>query len=376
MVCPTYPPNDVPCGVGDFTYELASRLAGSDLSLTVVASTSHHPVVDSPVRVIPLTDRWDRRAASSLLRMIRREAFDIVHIQYTPELYGRLPWMKLIPAALATRGGPPVILTAHTLVGGYPSAKALAPLLVGFSRRIICPNDEVTYLVSRYLPFLRRRIRPIPIGPSIPGPSEVPEFTTAAIRTEFGIGADTVVLSHFGFAYQGKGIEMLLAAATHLRDAGIKYRLLMIGGPWPGATAYYEQLQATSRKAGLDEYVVWLGRCDRERVASLLSASDVYVVPYDDGISTRRSTLLAGILHRLPILSTYPARPSHWFRDGENVVLVPPRDPVALARGLTTLITAPELRERLRLGVRDLAGRFSWPGIVAATAAVYREVCP
>jgi len=27
MICPTYPPNAVPCGVGDYTYELSEQLA-------------------------------------------------------------------------------------------------------------------------------------------------------------------------------------------------------------------------------------------------------------------------------------------------------------------------------------------------------------
>ena len=122
--------------------------------------------------------------------------------------------------------------------------------------------------------------------------------------------------------------------------------------------------------------VVWLGHCERARVATLLEASDLYVVPYDDGISTRRGTLLAGLVHSLPIVSTYPSRPSSRFRDGENVVLVPPRDPIALTRALGMLIASPDLRQKIRSGARALAAEFSWTHIAADTVAVYREVCP
>lgn len=375
MVCPTYPPNDVPCGVGDYTRELAEHLAVTGVSLTVVASTFHRPENSSPIRVIPFAERWDWRATRNLARFIHEGAFDLIHIQYTPGLFGRSPWLKLLPAVLALQGGPRVILTPHTLVGGYPSAAVLAPLLTSFSHRIICPNDEVTYLVARYLPFLRQRVRRIPIGSSIPALVGDPELTRAAIRAEFGLGADTMLLTHFGFAYSGKGIETLVVAAGHLRDAGMQFRLLMIGGPWPGAEAYYEELQATSRASGLNEHILWLGHCGRERIAALLLASDIYVVPYDDGISARRSTLLAGIMHHLPILSTHAVRPSRLFRDGENVLLVPPGDHVALSRAMTTLITSPELRRRLRLGVANLAKDFSWSRIAESTAAVYHEVC-
>jgi len=55
-------------------------------------------------------------------------------------------------------------------------------------------------------------------------------------------------------------------------------------------------------------------------------------------------------------------------------MLVPPGDHVALARALTTLIGSSDLRQRLRLGVADLADEFSWSRITAATMEVYREV--
>ena len=376
MICPTFPPNAVPCGVGDYTYNLSGYLAALGVSVTVVASTTHHPEPETAVKVIPFAAQWDLRTVYSLVGKLCREEFDLVNMQYTPELFGRLPWIKWLPAAMAVRRGPPVIVTVHTLVGGYPSAKVLAPLLVGTSQRIICPNEEVSYLISRYLPFARKRIREIPIGSNIPGPSADPEGTRRTVRAEFGLGVDSVLLSHFGFAYSGKGIETLLAAADRLHAAGIKFMLLMIGGAWPGADAYYQGLQSRCQGTGVVKNVVWLGHCERARVATLLEASDLYVVPYDDGISTRRGTLLAGLVHSLPIVSTYPSRPSSRFRDGENVVLVPPRDPIALTRALGMLIASPDLRQKIRSGARALAAEFSWTHIAADTVAVYREVCP
>ena len=152
--------------------------------------------------------------------------------------------------------------------------------------------------------------------------------------------------------------------------------LLMIGGAWPGADAYYQGLQSRCQGTGVVKNVVWLGHCERARVATLLEASDIYVVPYDDGISTRRGTLLAGLVHNLPVVSTYPSRRSGRFRDGENVMLVPPGDPIALARAIGMLIASPNLRQKIRSGARALAAEFSWTHIAADTVAVYREVCP
>src|SRR2546427_817738 len=76
MICPTYPPNAVPCGVGDYTRELVVRLAASGVAITVVASTAHHPEPGSPVHVVPFATRWDVKATTALLRFILEEGFD------------------------------------------------------------------------------------------------------------------------------------------------------------------------------------------------------------------------------------------------------------------------------------------------------------
>src|SRR2546428_7757300 len=273
MLCPTFPPNAVPCGVGDYTYNLSGYLAALGVSVTVVASTTHHPEPETAVKVIPFAAQWDLRTVYSLVGKLCREEFDLVNMQYTPDLFGRLRWEKCLPAAMAVRRGPPVIVTVHTLVGGYPSAKVLAPLLVGTSQRIICPNEEVSYLISRYLPFAQKRIREIPIGSNIPGPSADPEGTRRTVRAEFGLGVDSALLSHFGFAYYGKGIETLLAAADRLHAAGIKFMLLMIGRAWPRAPAHMPRMPSSCQGTRGGTNVGWLGACERATLGTPTSGN-------------------------------------------------------------------------------------------------------
>lgn len=378
MLCPTYPPNDVPCGVGDYTRELATRLAGAGVSLTVVASQGHcpSPNPESGIRTIALAKTWDRRAIGALFRIIREQRFDIIHVQYTPELYGRGSCLKLLPLALTLRGGPPVVLAPHTLIGGYPLATALAPFLVGFCRRIISTNEEVSYLISKYLTPFRGRTREIPIGSNIPAFLIDKTQARFALRTELGLAAGEILLAHFGFVYPGKGLETLFAALGILRAAGVQLKLAVVGDVWPGSEDYSGKLRRLSRELGISDYVVWLGRCQPDRVGAVLSASDIYVVPYDEGISTRRGTLMAGIAYGLPIISTHSTLPSRWLRHNENVLLVPRKDPQALAEAIQALIASPSLCDQLHRGVMKLADTFSWSTIARATIAVYREICP
>jgi glycosyltransferase involved in cell wall biosynthesis len=354
---------------------LSEHLAALHVSLTVITSAGHRPPAAAGIRTLPIAANWDWSTVRSVIREIRTGGYAIVHLQYTPELYGRTPWIKLLPLRISLRKGPKVVTTPHTLVGGYPSAKLLAPALVGFSHRIICPNEEVYNLIARRLPWLRSRLRPIPIGSSI-SPSGGISSGRARVRSELGVPEGVLLLAHFGFAYPGKGHETLIAASRRLREAGVAFHLLMIGGPWPENPEYYRALQAKCRAEGVDQQVRWLGHCSPTRVSELLAASDICLLPYDDGISLRRSTLLAAIAHHLPIVSTHSPRPSRWFRGGDNVVLVPPTDPSALAAAVETLARSPAARACLSSAVVSLAREFAWPRIAERTLAVYREVCP
>src|SRR5688500_60775 len=217
LVCPTYPPNDVPCGVGDFSGELATGLVRRGASVTVAASTRHRGATDGAVRVVRVATGWNRRAVRDVVALARRERCDVVNVQYGPELYGRGPWPKALPAWLALARGPRVVVTAHTVVGGYPSSRWLVPLLFAPARRIIATSREVAMLVERRLPMFRARLREVPIGTNIPLGAEPRELVRARVRAELGLAPDAPLVTHFGFAYPGKGIETLLAASARLR---------------------------------------------------------------------------------------------------------------------------------------------------------------
>jgi glycosyltransferase involved in cell wall biosynthesis len=120
--------------------------------------------------------------------------------------------------------------------------------------------------------------------------------------------------------------------------------------------------------------VTWTGRRPAADVSRILGAADVFVAPFDGGASLRRSSLMAGLAHGLPVVTTSPAVPSPYLRDGDNIALVPPRDAAALAARLAALLAAPAARTRLAEGARKLAARVAWPAIAEETRAVYRRV--
>jgi glycosyltransferase involved in cell wall biosynthesis len=121
----------------------------------------------------------------------------------------------------------------------------------------------------------------------------------------------------------------------------------------------------------LGQRVHWTGYTPPEEVSANLLAADVVVLPYRDGASFRRGSFMAALAHGRPIVSTHPPVHLPELRDGENVLLVPPDDPDAVAAAMARLATNPALRQRLGEGAEALAREFTWDRIAIRTAELF-----
>jgi len=106
-----------------------------------------------------------------------------------------------------------------------------------------------------------------------------------------------------------------------------------------------------------------------------LATSDVCVLPYRDGASPRRGSLLAALTQGIPVVTTTPA-PAVYdglpaFRDGEVARWVPVGDARAIAGAVQAILRDDLLAARLRVGAAAYAKRFTWPAIATQTLALY-----
>jgi glycosyltransferase involved in cell wall biosynthesis len=359
MVCPSYPPGDLTCGVGDYTRCLAEALAGQGEEVTVVAAKAWRGPARGGVTVLPILDDpapWWRVVAA-----------DVVNVQYAPDLYPGPRRRRLLRAVLGLRS----VVTFHTLVDGTPASGATALGLLLSARHVVAANEEVSGMVRRRLPWLTRRLTEIPIGSNI---AALPAGDRGATRAALGVPAGAPLLAHFGLVYPGKGMETLLEALAALRRTAPETRLVVIGDTRETERDYRAGLAARAARLGVAAAVTWTGRRADDEVSRILAAADVFVAPFDAGASIRRGSLMAGLAHALPVVSTVSPVASAYLRDGDNLALVPPRDPAALAARLAVLLASPAQRARLAEGARKLAARVAWPAIAEETRAVYRRV--
>jgi glycosyltransferase involved in cell wall biosynthesis len=359
IVCPSYPPQDVTCGVGDYTRCLAEELVRLGEQVTVVASAAWRGPERGGVGVLPILD-----APAPWWRVIPT---DVVNLQYAPDLYRERG--RALRATLST----PTVVTFHTLLDPTLRSRGVALWLLASARHVVAANEEVSAMVRRRLPWIARRLTEVPIGSNIaiasPG-------DPAEIRASIGAPPRAPLLVHFGLVYPGKGLETLLEALAIVRVTHAETHLVVAGDTREADRAYRSDLEALAVKLGVARAVTWTGRRDDEDVSRILALADIFVAPFDGGASIRRGSLLAAFAHGLPVVSTSPAVVSAYLRDGDNVALVAPRDPTALAARIGVLLDSPAQRARLADGARKLATRLAWPAIAEEMRGAYRRGLP
>lgn len=164
-----------------------------------------------------------------------------------------------------------------------------------------------------------------------------------------------------------KGVRDLVEAAAILKRDGVAARVQLAGAPDPGnpETIGEDELRGW-HDSGLVE---WLGQ--RSDMADVYGAAHIACLPsyYGEGLPR---TLLEAMAAGLPIVTTDNVGCRSAVTDGENGILVPPRDPQALATALRRLIEDPALRANYGSAGRKRAEeRFGLPLVISQTLSLY-----
>ena len=137
---------------------------------------------------------------------------------------------------------------------------------------------------------------------------------------------------------------------------------------------FLAQLKQRIDNMGLTERVHWTGFLPDQRVSTFLHAADLMVMPYRDGVSLRRGTLMAVLAHGRPLITTYPAAPTPELVHDKNCWLVAPNDAQTLSDSIQILLNDSGLRAKLGDGATQVADLFTWDKIAAQTAAFLQSL--
>ncbi len=348
----------------------AARDAGAEV-LVACRVREHGPAIEAEgFRLLPLG--WRRRgqglaghwrALRDILELYRRERPDLVHhVALKPVVFGGL--------AAALAGIPSTVSAVAGLGHAFtqPGFKArllrfglrlvLRPLLNRKGCRVIVQNPDDGETLVNGIGVRRDQLRLIPgSGVDTARFAPTPEPQGPVIAT---------MVSRMLWS---KGVGVAVDAAGLLRQRRAGVELVLAGEPDPdnAASVPEERLRQWDRSGG----VHWMGRV--EDVAALWAHSHIAVLPTSYGEGIPMSLLEAAACAR-PIVTTDVPGCRELVLDGQTGLLVPERNPEALANALARLAADRELRLRLGRAARERVVRyFSEAVIVEQTLSVYWE---
>ncbi len=309
-----------------------------------------------PVTALGKRFKLDPLALARLVGFLRSGRFDVIQTWiFAANTYGRLA------ARLARL---PVVVTAEMAVDLWKSPRELA-----IDRWLARRTDRVVGNSQAVVDFYRRKGIPaerLALIRSGIGAEEPPPVDRAAVRADFGWPVDAPLLLFAGRLAQQKGVDDLIAAIDLVQYIVPELRVLIVGdGPMRA------QLEATTAAFRLGGMVHFTGH--RDDVPRLLAAADLLVLPsLYEGLP---NVVLEAMRFARPVVATAAPGTTEVVVDGQTGLLVPLRDPPALAQAIRTVVRDPECAHRLgAAGRARVESEFRAETMVDAYASLYEEL--
>ena len=322
----------------------------------------------------------------TILDVVRERSPDIVHIQYHNEDYDSVEMISTLPLCLKEiLPGTRIVTTLHNTRSFTFEPRLTLGVLLRFSDWLIVTNESDRALLRAEHPSHAHKDSVVPAAGGMPCPPSIlaeRDALRTTLRRELHVTDDELLLAYFGFVNPEKGLESVLHAVAALHRERFPARLLLIGGLHSDresdVSPYRDGLLDLARTLGIESQIVSTGYLDAEAASRHLVAADLALLPFRDGLTTKRSSFLSVLSHDVPVLSTSGEHLPAALRNGENVFLVPASDAATTGLGLADAVRAlgrdRTRLERVRTGGRILCEQvFGWGPIVAAHEEIYQR---
>ena len=355
-----YPKADYFTGAAIQLRDLAIGLAARGHAVTVATPASERwaermAAAGVGYVPIPMQRAWDVRAAWRLAKVIRAREIQVAHAHK-----GRARTLALLAGLMGAR--------SQLVLNRGVSFHVPRVRRVGYTSRRVHAIVAVCESIKRDLVATgvpAQKIEVIYSGTDVA--RFHPGLDGRAIRRELGLTGEHFLITQIGVR-SWRGWSDVLEAMTRIAPEAPHARLLFVGAPPPRIV----ELGAHARERGLDGRVLVLGH--REDVPQILTASDVVVDASYAGAGLTGSIREALACER-PVVATDLAGMPELVIDGETGLLVPPRDPDALARALRRVLENPTWAQTMaRAGCKRVDAHFSLRAKLDATEALYRRL--
>ena len=261
-----------------------------------------------------------------------------------------------------------ILLTVHNSLYDYPIPRIRRSIYLAFNRiscrladKVLCVAESLAKDLTERSGVDRRKVTVIHNGVDLErfSPSRA---DGASVPQELSLEGAAVV-GIIGRLTEQKGHIYFLRALRRLRDFFPGIRALIVGdGP------LREQLERQAHLIGVGEHCAFLGV--RQDIPEIMAAINVVAVPsLSEGFPY---VVLEAMAMARPVVASRVSGVPEIIEDGVNGMLIPPRDPAALAAAIGFLLNHPVEASRLGQQARALVQeRFSVERMVKETQDLY-----
>jgi glycosyltransferase involved in cell wall biosynthesis len=349
-VLSTFPPTQ--CGLATFTRALVTYLHRAGAHVGVVR------VVDSPRAMVPpvryelvLGDGDGAQTAADALN-----TFDVAIVQHEYGIYSGTDGADVLDVLAKVRV--PIIAVLHTVLTS-PTAhqhQVLASVVRAATMAVTMTETARQRLITGW-GVDPAKVVVIPHGADV----------DRSVSSTGGNRAVRTFLT-WGLLGQGKGIEWALHALAGIKDLapGLLYRV--VGQTHPrvlerDGQAYRRNLETIVAAHGLGGMVEF-NDCylDHQALQATVREADVVVLPYDSSEQVTSGVLTEAVAAGKPVISTRFPHAVELLSGGAGI-LIPQRDPVAIAAAIRRVLTEPGLAQSMAHQARLLAPALLWPAV-------------
>jgi glycosyltransferase involved in cell wall biosynthesis len=330
------------------------RIGGAEIALLGLLELTDHDRFPSYVASVGPTDQefvdrvrassrgvffvtgralWDPRPVLALVSIIYREQIDLVqtHLAGADVQGGLAAWLTRRPA----------VSVLHSVADDRASYSRGRRILADFATRHLADRIVAVSEAAKESHVTELGVAPdrFTVLPNVPVKAYLlgDSFDRSRKRRELGVD-DSPMISVASRLERPKDHETFLRSLPAVVDANPRLRVFILGdGP------LRNHLVSLCKDLGLGDAVVFAGA--RLDAVEVIGASDLFCHPtlYEGfGLALAEAMALA-----VPVVATGVSGVIELIDDGRTGSLVPPQDPVALARALNELLADPERQRRL-----------------------------
>ncbi len=334
-------------GVGDHTRLVAQALAEAGDEVHVWAPACSPPDFESKVHLHRLPGRFGPQALSQLSAALNRlPASCRLLVQYVPHAFGWKAMNIGLCLWLALWKRQPVWMFYHEVAFPLQRKQPLRHTFLALVTRgmasVLARSSERIYIsIPAWASLLPKHVAPkwVPIPSTMS--TTVSAEAVRQIKACYAPHGQTLI-GHFGtFSPAVASFLYIIVPRLVARDPS---RIVLLLGS--GSELFRQKL--TTLHPEFSHQVVAAGMLPAEAMATHLAACDILIQPYPDGVTTRRTTLMAGCALGLPIVTTSGQGTEPLWKECNAVSLAPELSPDSFVRTTEELLADPLRQAQLR----------------------------